>query len=60
MSWMDLSDYLVIEQTAAARIDDLHDEAASDVAADVPAPARPGADRVRTCDWRRPASLEMP
>ena len=29
MSWMDLSEYRVIEETAAARIDDLHDEAAS-------------------------------
>lgn len=60
MSWMDLSDYLVIERTAAARIDDLRDEAASDAAADVPAPARPGADRARTCDGERRASLETP
>lgn len=29
MSWMDLSEYRVIEEAAAARIDDLHDEAAS-------------------------------
>jgi hypothetical protein len=29
MSWMDLSDYLVIEETAAARIDDLRDEGSS-------------------------------
>ena len=29
MSWMDLSEYLALEETAAARIDDLHDEAAS-------------------------------
>ena len=28
MSWMDLSDYLVIEEAAGARIGDLHDEAA--------------------------------
>lgn len=28
MSWMHLSDYLVIEEAAAARIDDLRDEAA--------------------------------
>ena len=41
MSWMDLSDYLVIEEAAAARIDDLRDEAALDTSVEVPAP--PGA-----------------
>lgn len=38
MSWMDLSDYLVIEETAAARIDELHDEAASQATVEMPAP----------------------
>ena len=41
MSWMDLSDYLVIEEAAAARVDSLRDEAAMD--ADVETPARPRA-----------------
>lgn len=40
MSWMDLSNYLVIEQAAAARIDDLRDEAAADANLDTPVPPR--------------------
>ena len=40
MSWMDLSDYLVIEEAAAARIDDLRDEATADVNVDTPARTR--------------------
>jgi hypothetical protein len=48
MSWMDLNDYLVIEEAAAARIDDLREEA---VHADVETPARPrtAADRAPVC-----------
>lgn len=41
MSWMHLSDYLVIEEAAAARIDELRDEAASH--GNVETPARPRA-----------------
>jgi hypothetical protein len=61
MSWMDLSDYLVIEETAAARIDDLRGDAASratEISAPAPAPAPPA--RVSACDWLRPASIEAP
>jgi hypothetical protein len=62
MSWMDLSDYLVIEETAAARIDDLRDEAASRANVETPKPSRPAAHPVRVfaCDWLRPASIEAP
>ena len=61
MSWMDLSDYLVIEETAAARIDDLRDEAASHPTPKMPAPAPPAAHPVRmsACDWLRSASIEV-
>lgn len=61
MSWMDLSDYLVIEETAAARIDDLRDDADAHPTADIPAPARPAAPPVRlaACDWLRSASIEV-
>jgi hypothetical protein len=55
MSWMDLSDYLVIEETAAARIDDLRDEAASPATTEIPASARPVA--VPAC-WLGPAWIE--
>lgn len=40
MSWMHLSEYLVIEEAAAARIDDLRDEAAADANVNTPAPPR--------------------
>lgn len=40
MSWMDLSDYLVIEEAVAARVDSLRDEAAADVNGETPAPSR--------------------
>jgi hypothetical protein len=60
MSWMDLSDYLVIEASAAARIEDLHDEAAAHAIAEVPAPAPPDFDRVRvSCEWLRSAAIEV-
>ena len=59
MSWMDLSDYLVIEASAAARLDDLHDEAAQ-ATAEMPAPAPEDVHRVRmTCDWLRSAAIEV-
>ena len=58
MSWMDLSDYLVIEETAAARIDDLRGSRATGISAPAPAPAPPA--RVSACDWLRPASIEAP
>lgn len=62
MSWMHLSDYLLIEETAAARIDDLRDEAASNANAEIPAPPRPAAHRVSVCafDWLRAAPIEAP
>jgi hypothetical protein len=34
---MDLSEYLVIEETAAARVDDLHEDAASQAPVEIPA-----------------------
>jgi hypothetical protein len=40
MSWMDLSNYLVIEEAAAARIDDLRHEAASHTSFETPARPR--------------------
>jgi hypothetical protein len=60
MSWMDLSDYLVIEESAAARIDDLHDDAAADAAVEIPAPARADSQRARisACDWLRSTAIE--
>lgn len=40
MSWMDLSNYLVIEEAAGARVDGLRDEAAADANVEAPAPPR--------------------
>ena len=40
MSWMHLSEYLVIEESAAARIDDLHDEAARRANVEMPSSPR--------------------
>ena len=62
MSWMDLSDYLVIEEAAAARIEDLRDEAASHANVEIPAPPRAAAHRVSVCafDWLRAAPIEAP
>jgi hypothetical protein len=36
MSWMDLSEYHVIEERAGARIEDLRDEAASHAPVEIP------------------------
>ncbi len=62
MSWMHLSDYLVIEEAVAARIDDLRDDAALHANSEIPPPPRAAAQRVRvsTCDWLRAASIEAP
>ena len=61
MSWMDLSDYLVIEESAAARIDDLHDEAAAHGTTDMPAstPRDLHCVRMSECDWLRSAAIEV-
>lgn len=61
MSWMDLNSYLVIEDTAAARIDDLRAEAGSHPTAEIPAPTGPATPcvRVSACDWLRSAAIEV-
>jgi hypothetical protein len=53
MSWMDLSDYRNIEDTAAARINELRDEAASDRHAEIPA-----ARRAPLFKWDRPRRID--
>jgi hypothetical protein len=53
MSWMDLSDYLVIEEAAAGRIDDLRADGASHASVEIAAQPRPAARRVGICVCER-------
>ena len=53
MSWMDLSDYHVIEEAAAERIHDLREDSASHASVEIAAQPRPAARPLGICVCER-------